>query len=116
MKIMLQFEDISCYLQYNARSEAFLHNKLAPNPECKSAKCRELQDKKKGSDGFLTKRAEAIEAKREANKVVYEPDANNEWGIEIVEEDQGIEAGEQLNETEVKNADVSDLMAKLKGL
>ena len=47
MKLLLEFEYVQPYLQYNARSETFSGNALCPNPECKDKNCVSLQTKKK---------------------------------------------------------------------
>lgn len=118
MKVLLEFEDVQAYLQYNARSETFSSNGLVPNPECLDKKCCALQQKKKGQETFLEKRKAVIDAKKEANKPVY--DFENEWGIELVEEDDEIKEVEskngQVDAEKMKNQDVGSLMDQLKGL
>lgn len=115
MKLLLEFEDVSTYLQYNARNEAFLHNKLVPNPECKDGNCLIRQEEKKGKEGFLEKRKKVVEAKR-AQQNTFVKEDENEWGIEIIDEDEGIQAGESINKEDVADVDISSLMDKLKGL
>lgn len=40
LKYLLEFEDISYYLQYNARSEFFSNNIFRPNPDCLDKCCQ----------------------------------------------------------------------------
>lgn len=115
MKVLLEFEDVSTYLQYNARNEAFLHNKLAPNPECKDSNCLLRQAEKKGKEGFLDSRKKVVEAKRASQNTFVKEDLN-EWGIELIDEDEGIKAGESIKKEDVEALDVNSLMDKLKGL
>ena len=115
MKLLLEFEDVSCYLQYNARNEAFLHNRLAPNPECKDGNCLLRQAEKEGKDGFLSRRKKVVEEKRASQNPFVKEDLN-EWGIEIIDEDEGIQTGESIKKEELDQQDLGSLMDKLKGL
>lgn len=105
MKVLLEFEDVQPYLQYNARSETFTSNALVPNPECLDRGCIKLQLAKKGQETFLEKRKAAVDAKKEAKKPVY--DYGNEWGIEMVDEDEDVKVIEsesgQVDADKMKN-------------
>lgn len=119
MKVLLEFEDISLYLQYNARNEFFSNTQFKPSVECKDSNCMKLQESKKNVESWLEKRKKVIEGRRQ--KVIEERKANdipddNEWDIELIDEDEGLAGGESIKKEEVDQADIGDLMAKFQAM
>lgn len=89
LKFLLEFEEITSYLQYNARTEFFTNSMMTPNPECTDKNCvKRQEERRKGErESRLALRKAAIQAKKEKKEEKKEP-SPNEWGIEIIEESQ----------------------------
>jgi len=65
LKFLLGFEDISYYLQYNARNEFFQKSEFAPNPECKDGNCLQRQcEHAQACKDFKKARQEMIDKKK----------------------------------------------------
>lgn len=90
MKVLLEYEEISLHLQYNAKKEFFLNSVYPPNPECKDRFCLQRQQEKAGKLGFLGKRKETIKQKLiESSKPIEQnKEEIDKWGIELVENDK----------------------------
>ena len=52
MKMLLEFEDITYYVQYNARNEFFSLNTFRPSPDCNDKNCMKVQAEKKGKPTY----------------------------------------------------------------
>lgn len=57
LKILLKFGEIAYVLGYNATQDYFTNFVLAPNPDCKIKRCRELQG---SCEGVFGKERQAI--------------------------------------------------------
>ena len=96
LKLLLEFEDISYYLQYNARCDFFTNNTYKPSPECRDERCREKQvEVAKTGISFMENRRKLIAKGKEDKGYVKNPYFSGEqvkpldWGIELVEESKG---------------------------
>jgi ubiquitin-like modifier-activating enzyme 5 len=78
LKYLLNFGTVSNYLGYNALIDFFPKMDLRPNPQCDDSWCRQRQVEYRAKP-----KVEVIE-KVEEVKVVHE---ENNWGIELVSED-----------------------------
>lgn len=94
-----------------------------PNPECKDFNCLTRQDEhKKAGKDFKKARAELIASQKSANKSSGNVDKEKinqealDWGIELIEEDEEIKVGEEINQVNIENTDVDDLAAQLKAM
>ena len=81
LKKLLRFGKVSHYLGYNAMEDFFPSMALKPNPQCDDANCVKKQTEWAEAER-LKPRAEAVE---EVEEVTHE---DNEWHIELVEDDQ----------------------------
>ena len=123
LKFLLTFEEISYYLQYNARNEYFQKSEFFPNPECKDHNCllRQEEHKKAGKD-FKKARKELIMSQKSNDKsqnTVMKEEIRKEaeeWGLELIEEDEEIKLKEEVKKVDVKDTDVDDLAAQLKAM
>lgn len=121
---MLTFEDITYYLQWNARNEHFQKSFFSPNPECKDPNCLERQaEHKKAGKNFKESRDAVIKAARDAkkqtqNSIKEETKAEAEkWGFEIVDEDASdMKMGEEIKKEEIVDSNVDDLAAQLRAM
>lgn len=125
MKVLLEFEEISYYTQYNARNEYFSQNTFRPNPECKDKNCIIQQAQKKGKESFEDRRQKIIQAKRAKLTGMLDvagDEADEEledWGIEIIEEDQMIKdpiKASTIDKKAMEDTNVEDLMAQFNNL
>lgn len=83
LKYLLNFGTVSNYLGYNALIDFFPKMDLRPNPQCDDSWCRQRQVE------YQAKPKEEKEvAIEEVQEVVHE---DNEWGIELVSEDNNEE-------------------------
>lgn len=118
LKILLGFEEISAYLQYNARCEFFTNSSFGANPECKDNECRERQKEFiSGKRSWLKDRKEKVASQKAKKSVVFGGDQikAEDWGIELVGESE--ERKEVfIDKKDLKDATLEDLMAKMKGL
>lgn len=78
LKYLLNFGTVSNYLGYNALIDFFPKMDLRPNPQCDDSWCRQRQVEYQARP-----KEEKIEQVEEV-KIVHE---ENEWGIELVSED-----------------------------
>lgn len=90
LKYLLNFGEVSYYLGYSALLDHFPREVLMPNPDCGDVWCRKRQEEWRG-------RWKAREGKRggegemgKEHEVVHE---ENEWGIEVVDEEGEGEEG-----------------------
>ncbi|XP_017045621.1 ubiquitin-like modifier-activating enzyme 5 [Drosophila ficusphila] len=134
LKYLLNFGEVSDYLGYSALTDFFPKMTLKPNPQCDDRNCVARQKE------FQAKPKPVVV--KEESKVEEPLHATNEWGIELVADDEpeesappanssavgeglrlAYEAPEKLSEdrgdTEAAPADESsleDLMAKMKSM
>jgi len=133
LKYLLHFGTVSNYVGYNALADFFPNQQILPNPQCDDRFCRQRQAEYREK----VKNQPQEEVKEETEKAVVHED--NDWGIELVSGDDGndessnngFQPGSGLkfayeNADSSKNevqeapkataADLSSLMAQLKGL
>lgn len=79
LKYLLNFGTVSNYLGYNALIDFFPKMDLRPNPQCDDSWCRQRQ-----AEYQARPKPEKIEQIDEVHVVVHE---ENDWGIELVSED-----------------------------
>lgn len=79
LKYLLNFGSVSNYLGYNALIDFFPKMDLRPNPQCDDYWCRQRQAEYQAKP----KEVKKVE-KEEVKEIVHE---DNEWGIELVSED-----------------------------
>ena len=117
LKLLLEFESVSYYLQYNAKNEYFNNSIFLPNPECLDRKCQNLQNEKKQSGkSFVKDRETKIKAiKLSKTKLVDDDSLKSEWDIELVEDSNGVET-ETINQETVKDSNLEDLISKMQNL
>ena len=85
LKFLLEFEDISYYLQYNARNEFFQNNLFIPNPQCIDPLCQHNQKWVLDNNiDTIKHRKEKILKKKKSQ--IFEKEDFSEWGIEIIED------------------------------
>ena len=117
LKLLLEFESVSYYLQYNAKNEYFNKSIFHPNPECLDRKCKNLKkEKKQSGKSFVKDRETKIKAiKLSKTKLVDDDSLKSEWDIELVEDSNGVET-ETINQETVKDSNLEDLMSKMQNL
>jgi hypothetical protein len=115
---MLGFEDISYYLQYNARSEFFSKNIFIPNPECKDQLCISNQAKTKASGvSFIESRKLHIASKKKGQGVKYFKDDEvdtEKWQIELIEDSSEASKDNFIKNEDVQESKLEDLMNMMK--
>lgn len=123
MKLLLDYEEVSLHLQYNAKKEFFSNSIYPPNPECKDPFCLDRQAQKKlpGSVKLLEERkARQAEKQKSEPKIPQQSQEEvDKWGIELHDDSNKTSASEsptkvissQSTENQSKNLD--DLMAQL---
>lgn len=84
LKYLLNFGTVSNYLGYNALIDFFPKMDLRPNPQCDESWCRKRQEE------FQARPKVEVEEVREDVKVIMHED--NDWGIELVSEDDNAPA------------------------
>lgn len=84
LKYLLNFGTVSNYLGYNALIDFFPKMDLRPNPQCDDSWCRQRQVE------YQAKPKEQKEEEKEEVKVIVHED--NDWGIELVSEDDNAPA------------------------
>ena len=111
MKLLLDFEEVVYYLQYNAKSEFFNNNTFPPNPECKDKYCRNQQVAKKDSIGFIKERQNRFD-----NKIILKKNETKDideeakkWGICEIEEFTEIEIP-VVGQKEREESDIGNLI------
>lgn len=122
LKLLLGFEDISYYLQYNARCEFFTNSMFKPNPDCRDNKCveRQLTCAKSGSS-FIQSRKNLIEKQKEKAKPSNHFSEENkvdakEWGIELINETPTNKKEEFISKEEKNEFSLEELMGKMKDM
>lgn len=85
LKKLLQFGKVSHYLGYNAMDDFFPSMALKPNPQCDDNNCVKRQAEFQEQER-LNPKEEVVE---EVEEVIHE---DNEWHIELVEEDEPTQA------------------------
>jgi len=80
LKKLLRFGKVSHYLGYNAMEDFFPSMALKPNPQCDDGNCLQRQTEWAEEEKLKPK----VEAPPEVEEVTHE---DNEWHIELVEED-----------------------------
>lgn len=84
LKYLLNFGTVSNYLGYNALIDFFPKMDLRPNPQCEESWCRKRQVE------FQAKpKVEIKEAREEVKVILHE---ENDWGIELISEDDNAPA------------------------
>ncbi|GAM21570.1 hypothetical protein SAMD00019534_047450, partial [Acytostelium subglobosum LB1] len=81
LKYLLKFGEASNLLGYNALQDYFPKDTMRPNPECVNNYCIKHQEAYK--EYLKNKPAEEVKPVEEVKK----PSTENEWGIELIEED-----------------------------
>jgi len=117
LKHLLGFGTVSNFLGYDALGDFFPTYPMAPNPDCSSYQCRKRQ--KEWNEKPEAEKAALIGIKKTQeveNPTELHPE--NEWGIEVTESSDPVEAAPAPVETTVdtKGSSVKDLMASLKKL
>jgi len=121
MKILLEFEEVAFYVQYNARNEYFNKNHFKPNPECNDRNCKKRQLEKEGQVSWKEKRDKVVQEKRNKTESHFngeEDEGADEWEIELIEEDNLVREApdNSINKAEAEAEQLDDLMAQLKSL
>nr|XP_034175522.1 ubiquitin-like modifier-activating enzyme 5 [Osmia lignaria] len=81
LKYLLNFGDVTYYLGYNAMQDFFPKMILRPNPHCEDRYCRERQQEYALKPKPEEKKEEIVD-----DKPLHE---DNEWGISLVDEQDG---------------------------
>ncbi|KAF2070831.1 hypothetical protein CYY_007855 [Polysphondylium violaceum] len=131
LKYLLKFGEVSYLLGYNALLDYFPKDNIKPNPECSNSICVKQQ---KAYQEYLKSLPPPVAVVQEPQT---KPSTENEWGIELVEDEQPTTATStkpsntqfeytyekkptvQVNEetkVKVNESSLEDLMAQLKGL
>jgi len=114
LKFLLGFGEVSLMLGYNALADFFPKQPLYPNPCCTDPDCIKLQ--KIHSDKSRLNKLIPKQEKQEETKLKSKTE--NEWGIEIMENEP--ESKPLVNEPEKKvettNENIEDLAAELNKL
>lgn len=119
--MLLEFEEITPYLHYNAKCEFFSSGSFPPNPECRDAHCLARQKElAAGKASWLKGRKDRVAKRKEAKAKtagLAEEDAvdPDEWGIELVGESEA-KKDVFLDAKEAAGATLEDLMGKMKEL
>lgn len=120
LKYLLEFEDISYYLQYNARNEFFQSNIFRPNVECMDKQCLENQKYvKENGISYIKARENLIKAKKaEKNKVRIGvvDEKMKKWNIDIIEDSEARQEFEVINAKERDEMSMEQLIAQMKQL
>ena len=120
LKLILGFEDISYYLQYNARSEFFSKSTFSPNPECRDQHCINNQKSQKESGiSFIENRSKHIASKKKTtgNNYFKEDEVDvQKWQIEVVEDSGKDKEDNYISKEEVDQVNLEDLMSKMNSL
>lgn len=119
LKFLLEFGELAFCLNYNAKLDFFQNFRINPNPECKDKECVKKQiEKNNGLENFLSGREKKFMQKIEEEKKNTILHKENNWGIEIVQDNKLDEPEKiiEISEEERKNENIEDLMSKLKGL
>ncbi|CEF67778.1 Ubiquitin-like modifier-activating enzyme 5 [Strongyloides ratti] len=131
LKYLLNFGTVSNYVGYNALVDFFPKEEMLPNPQCSDKYCV-IRQKEYHQKKLLEPQEKVV--KKEDEPVLHE---DNEWGITLVDESNSIEESslrapssglsysydlpnqvseENVEETQTKNVNLSDLMAQLKNM
>lgn len=121
MKLLLDYEDVSLHLQYNAKKEYFKNSVYPPNPDCKDRFCLDRQRDKADKKGFLAARKERHEAKAKAAiaPVQQNKEEVDKWGIELMENEESQESGSKIHTISKEETDgttLDSLMSQLKDM
>lgn len=116
---MLEFEDVSYYLQYNARNEFFQSNIFKPNVECMDKQC--LQNQKHILDNKIDSikaRKETISARKalRAQEFVVDDEEAKKWEIDIIEDSGVGKEAESIDTTKRDEVTMEQLMAQMQQL
>ncbi|CAK4071601.1 unnamed protein product [Aphanomyces euteiches] len=112
LKFLLGFGQVSYFLGYSALTNFFPADVMRPNPECANKFCRQQQDKYKSTNW------RPMEWKPNAPQNLESKHEDNEWGIEVVDE-QKIEWEEPSSASTVQatqDQSLDELMAQLRAL
>jgi ubiquitin-like modifier-activating enzyme 5 len=89
LKFLLDFGELAFCLSYNAKKDFFSNYMIRPNPECKDGWCVKRQQEKAAKPGpsYLEQREAKVNPKA-AHKESEPVHKENEWGIEIVSQEE----------------------------
>jgi ubiquitin-like modifier-activating enzyme 5 len=106
LKVLLNFGVISNCVGYHALTDFFPVMDIKPNPDCVNATCRQLQGSTEPRKKPSVPVVENVEAIHETN----------DWGIQVVENDESVNANSGLNATlpGLDNLSVGDLVSRLR--
>ena len=105
LKYLLKFGQVSHYLGYNAMQDFFPQMPVKPNPECEEYFCQVQQKKyREELEKIARENPQQNEVIEEEEAVVHE---DNDWGISLVEEDQGDQSSQASNLNLVKGVEVA---------
>ncbi|KAH8325321.1 hypothetical protein KR067_009197 [Drosophila pandora] len=94
LKYLLNFGEVSDYLGYNALNDFFPRMTLKPNPQCDDRNCL-LRQKE------FQARPKPVEVKEDVSSSDEPLHATNEWGIELVADDEPVNCPEPAKSSSV---------------
>lgn len=120
LKYLLTFEDISYYLQYNARNEFFQTSIFKPNIECMDKLCIKNQQRvsEQGIDTIKAREEfiKARKAERNKNFKPFDDEEMKKWDISIVDDSEARHETVVIDSKERDELTMEQLMAQMKQL